>query len=241
MTYATEVKKRRTLGKLAGLLVVLGLGAALGAYAATHYLGNQIYRGQIVNEARSIADMAENVGTWAAAYKGVWIKDDGLTQAGVDVGSHIDTKRYRAREDAADTTQELLDTYHRKNPALVQRELADVIQKSASRGKFRLTSDKYMNPMNAPDGFDQRAIQTLRANKKSEYFEVSSGELRYARFVEAKASCMSCHDTPEKAPRTVALMYPGPQGYGYVVGELAGIISVRVPYTYSAATALQGL
>lgn len=241
MAYAAAVKTRRTIVKAVGAVMVLGLGAALGAYAATSYVGDRIYRGQLVNEARSIADMTENVGAWAATYKGVWIRDDGLTQAGVDVGAHIDTRRYRAEGESVEATHEFLDTYHRKNPALVQRELADVIQKSNSRGKFRLTSDKYMNPMNAPDGFDQRAISSLRASRDAEYFEVRGGELRYARRVEAKANCMGCHDTPEKAPRTVALLYPGPQGYGYVVGELAGIISVRVPYTYSASLAFEGI
>lgn len=241
MTDTHTGKKNRVIARVAGGILLLMVGAGLGVYAATSHLGDRVYREQLVNEARSIADMTENVGAWAATYKGVWIKDDGLTQAGVDVGSHIDTKRYRADQAPADQAQEILDTYHRKNPALVQRELADVIQKSDSRSKFRLTSDKYMNPMNAPDGFDQRAIQSLRASQAPEYFEVRGNELRYARRVEAQANCMSCHDTPEKAPKTVALMYPGPQGYGYVVGELAGIISVRVPYTYSAAKVFKDL
>ncbi|MEW6118735.1 MAG: DUF3365 domain-containing protein [Pseudomonadota bacterium] len=213
MAYAAAVTRRRAIVKLIAGLFGVGSGVALGAWYTADRVGDRVYRAQLVNEARSIADMAENVGAWAATYRGVWIKDDGLMESGVEVGARIDT-RYRTEDETAGTTPELLDTYHRKNPALVQRELADVIQKSDSRGKFRLTSDKYMNPMIAPDGFHRRAIQNLRASREAEYLEVSGGELRYARRVEAKASCMSCHDTPEKAPKTIALLYPGHKATG---------------------------
>ncbi len=240
MAYATVVKKRRTMVKLAGGVLAVGFGAALGAYAAADLVGDRVYRAQIVNEARSIADMAENVGAWASTYKGVWVKDDGLTHAGIDIGTHIDTRRYRTEAEESGDPHDLYDAYYRKNPALVQRELADVIQQSSSRGKFRLTSDKYMNPMNAPDGFDTRAMEALRQNGQAEYFEIQNGEMKYARRVVAKESCMACHDTPEKAPAVIARLYPGPQGYGYVKGGLAGIISVRVPYAYDWSVVLNG-
>jgi hypothetical protein len=37
------------------------------------------------------------------------------------------------------------------------------------------------------------------------------------------------------------MMYPGPQGYGYVKGGLAGIISVRLPYDYDRKVVLEAL
>lgn len=241
MVYATAVKKRRTMVKLASGMLAVGVGAVLGAYAAAGYVGDWVSRAQSVDEARSIADMAENVGVWASAYKGVWVKDDGLTSAGVDIGMHIDTRRYRTEADATAESHGLYDAYYRKNPALIQRELADVIRQSNSRGKFRLTSDKYMNPMNAPDGFDTRAMAALRSTGQTEYYEVQGGEMKYARRVVAKESCMVCHDTPARAPAAISRLYPGPQGYGYVTGELAGIISVRVPYAFDRASVFNAL
>ncbi len=98
-----------------------------------------------------------------------------------------------------------------------------------------------MNPVNAPDGFDLRAMQALRQNGQREFYEIKSGEMRYARRLVAKDSCMNCHDTPDKAPSTIARLYPGPQGYGYVKGDLAGIISVRVPYVYDRSVVLDNL
>lgn len=219
----------------------IGLGAALGAYAMMDYAGSRAYAAQAVNEARSVADMAENFGTWASKYKGIWIKNDQLASQGADPGSFIDTQRYQKMLEADGAQHAHFDTYHRKNPALVQRELADISQQSNARGKFRLTSEKYMNPMNAPDGFDLKAIRALEQSTKREYFEFRSGELRYARRVEAKESCLSCHGTPEVAPKAIAMMYPGPQGYGYVKGGLAGIISVRLPYDYDRKVVLEAL
>jgi hypothetical protein len=72
-------------------LLVAGVGAAAGAFAMVDVVGAKVHRAQAVNEARSIADMADNVGTWASTYKGVWIKDDGLTEKGVDIGSRSAT------------------------------------------------------------------------------------------------------------------------------------------------------
>lgn len=240
MTNEMKEKKHGMRRHLLWGLLAAGVGAAAGAFAMVDVVGARVHRTQAVNEARSIADMADNVGTWASTYKGVWIKDDGLTDKGVDIGTRIDTRRYRQSGEEADP-HGIFDTYYRKNPALIQRELSDVILKSDSRGKFRLTSDKYMNPVNAPDGFDQRAMQVMRQNGQNEYFEIRSGEMRYARRLVAKDSCMSCHDTPGKAPATIARLYPGPQGYGYVKGELAGIISVRVPYAYDRSIVLDNL
>jgi hypothetical protein len=240
MANEMRVKKRGMTASLLWGVLALGVGAAAGAFAMVDVVGAKVHRAQAVNEARSIADMADNVGTWASTYKGVWIKDDGLTAKGVDIGSRIDTQRYKQSSEETDP-HGVFDTYHRKNPALIQRELSDVIQKSDSRGKFRLTSDKYMNPVNAPDGFDLRAMQALRQNGQREFYEIKSGEMRYARRLVAKDSCMNCHDTPDKAPSTIARLYPGPQGYGYVKGDLAGIISVRVPYVYDRSVVLDNL
>lgn len=65
--------------------------------------------------------------------------------------------------------------------------------------------------------------------------------MKYARRVVAKESCMVCHDTPARAPAAISRLYPGPQGYGYVTGELAGIISVRVPYAFDRASVFNAL
>lgn len=229
------IHKRSLTKTVIGVTVLMLCGGGLGVYAAmSHYqqrTGELVMR-QAVNEARTVADMAENIGTWASRYKGVWIDGKGLSDN--QVGNVIDSKRYQLSEnllsDDAVSREDHIATFHRKNPALVQRELADISEQSNSRAKFRLTSDKYMNPSNSPDGFDKRAIRQIEKSGANEYYEVRGGQLRYARKVVAKESCLTCHGSPDKAPKTISMFYPGPQGYGYVVGGVAGVISVTTPY-----------
>jgi hypothetical protein len=221
-----QIQSKLLIGALA-----LIIGGAIGAYAMINVVGSKVYAAESVNEARSIADMAEHFGTWASQYKGVWIKDDGLTAHGMDLGNYIDTQRYEPNSKAA-VSDDTVASYYRKNPAMVQRELGDITQFSNVRGKFRLTAQKYMNPASRPNAFELEAMQAIEKSGKNEYFDIKDGELRYARRMVVKESCMACHDTAAKAPAAIAKLYPGPQGYGYVKGGLAGIISVRLPYAY---------
>lgn len=176
-----------------------------------------------VNEARTVADMVENVGTWASRYKGVWVRDD-KTEANFDVGDFLNEEAIAPKEPTGKPI-----TYHQKNPALIQRELSQVTEKSFSKAKFRMTSDKYMNPNNKPTGFERTALEQIRSNKSKEYYEVKSDELLYGRAIIAGVGCMKCHDTPENAPKAVREKYPALVGYGYKVGETIGVISVTVP------------
>jgi hypothetical protein len=49
--------------------------------------------------------------------------------------------------------------------------------------------------------------------------------------VVAQASCLRCHDNPDKAPEFIRTnaQFNGGGGYGYVEGKPAGLISVSVP------------
>jgi protein-histidine pros-kinase len=44
-----------------------------------------------------------------------------------------------------------------------------------------------------------------------------------------KASCLACHASAENAPADVKLRYGVERGFGFKEGEVAGIISVRLP------------
>ena len=44
--------------------------------------------------------------------------------------------------------------FYSKNPALAQREFSEVVEKSSSPAKFRMTSHNFMNPVNKPDAFE---------------------------------------------------------------------------------------
>jgi Protein of unknown function (DUF3365) len=219
---------------------------------------------QAVNEARTVADMAENVGMWASQYGGVHVRTQGaqatipgtfLTRS-VYARSTDDAQVLQGAKTAKESERTLLDgleAYHWKNPALVQRELADVMQASGSRAQFKLTARTVLNRSNAPDPFEAKALEALQnapasvrgavANPDREYWRLEMGRLRYARAMTAQASCLKCHDKPENAPEFLKQnpQFNGGGGFGYKEGKTAGLISVSMPLPQSADVIRQTL
>lgn len=222
------------------LLTIIVIAALIGA--TLYSSGEAIYRNQAIDQARTVADMVENIGKWASTYRGLWVKDNKGQE--LDLGSHLDTMVVtpsiaNSSEITADEANTVIQ-FHLKNPALIQREISDLTEKSSSTTKFRITSDKFMNPKNAPTAFETTAINETRKNNSKEFYTISTGQLRYARALVTTEACMRCHDTPEKAPASVRDLYPT-QGYGYEVGKVSGVISISVPYTFSLLELLKNL
>jgi HAMP domain-containing protein/mono/diheme cytochrome c family protein len=196
--------------------------------------------------------MAEHVGTWASQYGGVAVHVRGIDPA--RAGTYLERHLYAPDERdkallvgvrAVDTRLDAaalrrVDAYYSKNPALVQREVADISARSSTGNRFRLTARSVFNPANAPDAFELRALDAMRDGDRREYVEVAQGELRYARSIVAEPSCVACHGSRETAPRfllTNASFTGG--GFGYVAGRPAAVLSVhvRLPATGEALAA----
>lgn len=223
-------------------LLVLSLSAAMW------WIGQTLVLRQTLSEGRTVADMVENIGRWASQYGGVHAKTTG-TDAKIP-GNFLTRAVYSVTDGDASVLQGALlktatgeqaalqrvEAYHWKNPALIQREVADVVAASGSKARFRLTARTVLNTNNAPDAFEREALDAVQAaaergEKTPEYWTVKSGTLLYARSMVAQASCLRCHDKPETAPdflRTNA-QFNGGGGFGYVAGKPAGLISVKVP------------
>ena len=224
------------------LLLVLSLGAAMW------WIGQTLVLRQTLSEGRTVADMVENIGRWASQYGGVHAKTTG-TDAKIP-GNFLTRAVYSVTDGDAAVLQGALiktatgeqaalqrvEAYHWKNPALIQREVADVVAASGSKARFRLTARTVLNTNNVPDEFEREALDAVQAaaaggEKSPEYWTVKSGTLLYARSMVAQPSCLRCHDKPETAPdflRTNA-QFNGGGGFGYVAGKPAGLISVKVP------------
>jgi HAMP domain-containing protein len=86
-----------------------------------------------------------------------------------------------------------------------------------------------MNPANKPDGFEEVALRNVRDSNLKEYYEFTPSGFRYARTLYQKASCIACHGDSEKAPNDVKVRYGTANGFGFKEGDVAGIISVRLP------------
>ncbi len=216
---------------------ILLLGLACIAALSGYLIGSSVYVSETRNQARTVADMVDNFGQWATRYRGVWVKDDPRDPR-LEVGSFLE-REASSMQGGDSTTAPNAAAFHRKNPALVQRELSDITMASPAKAKFRMTSDRFMNPNNAPSEFDKVAMGVIRESGASEYSEVRGGQLLYARRLIADKGCLKCHGAPASAPAAVTALYPGPQGYGYEEGKLAGVISVATPLEFSFAGFIQ--
>ena len=216
---------------------ILLLGLACIAALSGYLIGSSVYVSETRNQARTVADMVDNFGQWATRYRGVWVKDDPRDPR-LEVGSFLE-REASSIHGGDSTTASNAAAFHRKNPALVQRELSDITMASPAKAKFRMTSDRFMNPNNAPSEFDKVAMGVIRDSGASEYSEVQGGQLLYARRLIAEKGCLKCHGAPAAAPAAVTALYPGPQGYGYEEGKLAGVISVAIPLEFSFAGFIQ--
>jgi len=216
---------------------ILLFGLACIAALSGYLIGSSVYVSETRNQARTVADMVDNFGQWATRYRGVWVKDDPRDPR-LEVGSFLE-REASSMQGGDSTTAPNAAAFHRKNPALVQRELSDITMASPAKAKFRMTSDRFMNPNNAPSEFDKVAMGVIRESGASEYSEVRGGQLLYARRLIAEKGCLKCHGAPAAAPAAVTALYPGPQGYGYEEGKLAGVISVAIPLEFSFAGFIQ--
>ena len=201
-------------------LVFLVALALVGA--ASWLILDRIYLNQLKSQAETVADNVDAFGSWVAQYGRVWVKDNDKSYLG-----HLPAFQ---NEDTTGAAPKMTPVnFYSKNPALAQREFSEVVEHSASPAKFRLTSHNVMNPNNRPDGFEEGALRRIREQGLPEYFELTPTGFRYARTVHHKASCIACHGEPGAAPNDVKVRYGTQNGFGFKEGEVAGIISVRLP------------
>jgi hypothetical protein len=191
--------------------------------AAFYLILDRIYLNQLKSEAETVADNVDAFGTWVAQYGRVWVKDDARSYLG-----HLPLLQ---ADDGATATPGALKAvnFYSKNPALAQREFSEVVARSGSPAKFRLTSHNVMNPANAPDRFESAALQRIRERGLTEYFELTPDGFRLARTLYHKASCIGCHGDADRAPNDVKMRYGTANGFGFREGDVAGVISVRLP------------
>jgi hypothetical protein len=233
------------------------LAILLAAGAVLRELQQSVLRSQALQRARDTASMVEAVGALSASYRGMWVFYD--PKDPVPLGDFLDFRSVHAETVGAAPTAAAAPVpmpnpalarqfglplsegdmaaisqygaFVRKNPSLMQRELSDEVERSPSRVKFRLTSDHFFNPRNAPNRFELAALDAMReaGSERSEYWEVHDGSLLFARRLIAAPACMGCHDTPQRAPALIRAKFGNSWGFGYQEGGTAGVISVTVP------------
>ena len=89
-------------------------------------------------------------------------------------------------------------------------------------------SQRARNPKNNADKNELKAIDFFNKNKEQkEYFNSEEDYFQYATPLFIQAKCLACHGTKESAPKFISQKYD--TAYDYKVGELRGIISIKVP------------
>lgn len=195
------------------MLCVLGLNAL-----AYFYVAEKIHQHQLRAQAQTVVANVEAFGAWVANSGRIWVKANNSE-------SYLSREEYSAGD--SEFAQKVV--FFSKNPALAQREFADVVMHSSSPTKFRMTSENVMNPNNEPDGFEMRALQAINKGHLSEFTGVYEGAYRYAKPIYHTANCLKCHGDTANAPEDVLKRYGSQHGFGFKEGDLAGIISVSIP------------
>jgi hypothetical protein len=108
----------------------------------------------------------------------------------------------------------------------------------------RRISLKYRNPKNVPDAYEQRKLEEFNIlNQKkelsNEYSEIVEEQgkkyLRYLRPLIVAPLCITCHGPKENIPQEVktilAERYPDDRATGFLVGDVRGAITVKIPVT----------
>jgi len=104
---------------------------------------------------------------------------------------------------------------------------------SKSGMTFNNVSDRPRNPDNQADADELEDMAWFRANPKAEdrlneVRNTSGGSFyHYVAPVWIEPYCLKCHGEREDAPPSIAKNYDA--AYGYKVGELRGLVSIRMP------------
>ena len=174
-----------------------------GIFAHFYRLQKEAILGEVKNQARILCTQILLTRSWLADMGGVYVKK----RKGLEANPYLGIE---GKVEGKDGTQYLL-----RNPAMVTRELSEYANRKGLY-QFRLTSDRYINPANAPDGIERFALRLFKEKKQREYFvQQEIGGQKILRLIVPlyiKRSCLACH-----------------QYQGYQLGELRGCISILIP------------
>ncbi len=96
--------------------------------------------------------------------------------------------------------------------------------------KMQTVSDRARNPKNQANSYEIKAIKYFKKHKNAkEYFSKEDGFYQYATPLKIEHKCLKCHGKRENAPIFISKKYD--KAYNYKVGDIRGILSVKVPTT----------
>ena len=105
---------------------------------------------------------------------------------------------------------------------------------------IKFSSENPRNPKNLADQGEAKILATFRENPNQ---EISQGIISlktnsddepqdffvYARAMRMQEACLQCHGKPEESPQSLLEIYGAERGFGYEVGEVAGMDLIGIP------------
>ncbi len=179
---------------------------------------DSLKRRQLRDEAMAVAEQVVAFRAWVAGTGVIWV--DHMADNFPD---------YLGRRKGTDPSGNPIE-FSSKNPALATREFSQIANKTSTRVNFRVTSDDYRNAANMPDTFESTAIELFKKDKDQKFYEATEkGYYRYSQPIYVQQACLKCHGDPKDAPPEVIEKYGDRHAFGYKVGDVRGIISVKFP------------
>jgi len=110
--------------------------------------------------------------------------------------------------------------------------------------RFNAVSDRPRNPRNKADTLEMEAMQFFRLNPDEEERMTKQKEAdtdqeyyHYSRPIWIEQYCLKCHGNAADAPVTIQERYQ--QSYGYKVGDMRGLLSIKLPISVYYEKAIQ--
>ncbi len=212
--------------KIFGVFIIT---VVLATFSFIHLL-QKTYEQSLVSQGRSLAQEIVIFRKWAADYGGVWSKNKYLQAYGYLMSFSTKNGTLGAYDgEEIGTAGETVFYLH--NPALATRELSGLSEEKYG-WTFRVVSDRYMAPQSKPDAFESKAINAIKSTKKDEYWGWDGRYFRFAKAIYIKKGCLKCHgpenEVPESIRKALVAKYGESVPFGYKVGDLRGIISVKI-------------
>ena len=122
-------------------------------------------------------------------------------------------------------------------PAYSAREVFEKLRTDKDLSEY-FYKEATLNPSNLrdkTDRFETEIVERFRENQNLKelrgFRSVPSGELFYiaSPIPITKASCLECHSTPDRAPKSMIELYGTANGFGWKLNEIIGAQVIYVP------------
>jgi diguanylate cyclase (GGDEF)-like protein len=205
-----DERARRTLFAGAVLITLALVATFVGLQVRSEQLADE----QVLVQAQTFAEEVISTRAYVAGHGGIYVPEkDGTTLN--PYLEEIPGIRLRIEDEDG-------NTYVLQNPAVVTRGVAEEL--SHSRGAevaFGLRSLMPLNPDNAADAFETRALEHMRETREEVYAYEDRGDrviFRYVRPLVTTSDCMGCHEYE-----------------GYTEGAVDGALAIEIDATETRA------